>query len=372
MSRDVDQVRERSKSVDLLPIALVGLTLALTLFGLVMIYSATRSVSSAARQGVWLCVSLVAFSVIIRVNYVELMRVNRYVYLSMIALLVAVLVPNIGKVVNGARSWIPLGPLGSLQPSELAKVGVIITLGTLLRNAKVFGRHEVIPALVHIGIPASLILLQPDFGTAMVFLVILFTMLFAAGTDLRWLCGMLAAGAAAVPLLVKFVLRDYQRRRLLVFLDPYSDPLGAGWNVIQSLVSVGSGRLFGKGLFQSTQGRLGFLPEHHNDFIFALVCEELGFFGALLILAAYGAILLMGIKVATSAKDEYGRYIAVGVVSLYLAHVIINIGMTIGLMPVTGIPLPFLSAGGSSLLTNWIGVALLINVYARRTRLSFR
>lgn len=365
-------MRERGRNFDLLPIALVGLILALTLFGVVMIYSATRSANSAARQGVWLGVSLVAFAVIVRVNYVELMRVNRYVYLAVVALLVAVLIPQIGKVVNGARSWISLGPLGSLQPSELAKIGVIITLGTLLRNAKTFGRHEVIPALIHVGIPASLILLQPDFGTAMVFFVILFTMLFAAGTDVKWLCGMLAAGAAAVPLLVKFVLRDYQRRRLLVFLDPYSDPLGSGWNVIQSLVSVGSGRLFGKGLLQSTQGRLGFLPEHHNDFIFALVCEELGFFGALLVLATYGAILLLGIRVATSAKDEFGRYIAVGVVSLYLAHVIINVGMTIGLMPVTGIPLPFLSAGGSSLLTNWIGIALLINVYSRRTRLSFR
>ncbi|MGB4164549.1 MAG: FtsW/RodA/SpoVE family cell cycle protein, partial [Bacillota bacterium] len=171
---------------------------------------------------------------------------------------------------------------------------------------------------------------------------------------------------------IKYGLRDYQRQRLLVFLDPYSDPLRSGWNVIQSLVSVGSGRLFGKGLFGSTQGRLGFLPEHHNDFIFALVAEEFGFVGSFLVLLVYAAILLLGIKVAFDAKDYYGRCIAAGVVSMYMAHVMINVGMVVGLMPVTGIPLPFVSSGGSSLLTNWIGLGLLINVYKHRVRLTFR
>lgn len=371
-SRDVSQLRERKLALEWLSVALIGLTLALTLFGVLMIYSATRSVSLAARQAAWLCMSLVAFAVLVRVNYAELMRINRYIYLSVIVLLVAVLVPGIGKVVNGARSWIPLGPLGSCQPSEFAKIGIIVTLATLLRNSDLYGRHEVLPALVHVGIPVLLILLQPDFGTGMVFIVILFAMLFVAGTDIKWLIGMIAIGTASIPLLVKYGLREYQRRRLLVFLNPYSDPLGAGWNIIQSLVSVGSGRLFGKGLFGSTQGRLGFLPERHNDFIFALVAEELGFVGSFLLLATYALILLLGIRVAFSAKDFFGRCVAAGVVSMYFAHVVINVGMTLGLMPVTGIPLPFVSSGGSSLLTNWVGLALLVNVYNRRGGFSFR
>ncbi|NLU42766.1 MAG: rod shape-determining protein RodA [Firmicutes bacterium] len=362
----------RGRNPDLLSLALVALTLGLTVFGLVMIYSATRSFDLAARQGAWLCVSLCAFAVLTRINYVEFMRVNRLVYLVVLVLLIAVLIPHVGKVVNGARSWIPLGPLGNLQPSEIAKIGIIITLATLLRNASVFGRHEVVPALIHVCMPVFLILLQPDFGTAMVFFVVLFVMLFVGGTDIKWMIGLFVTGAASIPLVIRYVLRDYQRERLLVFLDPYSDPLRSGWNVIQSLVSVGSGRLFGKGLFGSTQGRLGFLPLHHNDFIFALVCEEFGFIGASMVLAAYGAILFIGLKIALSAKDEFGRCLAGGIVALYLAHVVINVGMVVGLMPVTGIPLPFISYGGSSLLTNWIGLSLLVNVYSNRTRLSFR
>lgn len=368
----MDQVRGREWNIDWLSVALCGLTLALTAFGIVMIYSATRSTNLAIRQAVWLCISLVAFAITVRINYVEFMRINRYVYFGVIALLVLVLVPFIGKVVNGARSWIPVGPLGSFQPSEFAKVGIVVTLGTLLRNSHLYKRHEVLPAIVHVGIPVLLILLQPDFGTAMVFIVVLFVMLFVGGTDIRWLLGMLITGVGATPVLIKYGLRDYQRQRLLVFLDPYSDPLRSGWNVIQSLVSVGSGRLFGKGLFGSTQGRLGFLPEHHNDFIFALVAEEFGFVGSFLVLLVYAAILLLGIKVAFDAKDYYGRCIAAGVVSMYMAHVMINVGMVVGLMPVTGIPLPFVSSGGSSLLTNWIGLGLLINVYKHRVRLIFR
>lgn len=372
MSRDVDLVREREWNIDWLSFTLFGLTLALTLFGILMIYSATRSANLAIRQAMWLCISLVAFVVVARVHYAELMRINRYVYFAVIALLIAVLAPFIGKVVNGARSWIPVGPLGSFQPSEFSKIGIVVTLGTLLRNSHLYERHEVVPALVHVGLPVFLILLQPDFGTAMVFIVVLFAMLYIGGTDIRWLVGMLAVGAAAAPVLIKYGLRDYQRQRLLVFLDPYSDPLRSGWNVIQSLVSVGSGRLLGKGLFGSTQGRLGFLPEHHNDFIFALIAEEFGFVGSFMILATYAIVLLLGLKVALDAKDYYGRCIAAGVVSMYLAHVMINVGMAVGLMPVTGIPLPFVSSGGSSLLTNWIGLALLVNVHSRRTRLSFR
>ena len=221
--------------------------------------------------------------------------------------------------------------------------------------------------------PTLLVLKQPDLGTALIFIVILTAMLFFALPNLLhfavYAAGLMLAGAFTV--LSPWVLKEYQRQRLLVFLHPEHDPQGAGWSLRQSKIAIGSGQLSGKGLFHGTQTQLGFVPEHQTDFIFTVVGEELGFLGATLLLALYAALLGFSMLAVTAARDRYGLFIAVGIVAMLLFQVLINIGMTVGIMPITGIPLPFISYGGSSLITCFMAVGVLLNIHLQRYKMRF-
>ncbi|MDI3280434.1 MAG: rod shape-determining protein RodA [Bacillota bacterium] len=358
---------------------LLGVTLALLLLGLLVVYSATQARDlelygdrfyHLLRQALAAGIGLLALAAVVNVDYGLFERLARPLYLCNLALLVLVLV--VGKTVSHSQSWLHLGALGSFQPSELAKILVILTLAKQLQEGEDRPNFtQFLLALVHVGIPMILILLQPDLGTAMVFVGILFGMLFVYGIPNRYLLGAILLAVVLSPFLYFFVLADYQRARLMVLINPYSDPVKSGYNVIQSMIAIGSGRLFGKGLFSGTQTQLNFVPEHHTDFIFSVVGEEFGFLGGLFLLGAYFFILWRGLQIIELARDEYGQLVAAGVVSMLLFHVLINVGMTLGIMPVTGIPLPLISYGGSSLIANLVGIGLLLNIYLRRQKIIF-
>ncbi|HHV93076.1 MAG TPA: rod shape-determining protein RodA [Firmicutes bacterium] len=371
------------QNLDLTLLLIVAILLA---FGLVVLWSATAgSVGKAQgdpllyvkRQSVWVLVGIALMIAICSVDYNVLGHYYRLIYAGTLAGLVLVLV--FGRSVSGTQGWFRVGSVG-IQPAEFAKIGVIITLAKHLDKKDGLDQlTDLISPFVHVGIPMLLILKQPDFGTAMVFIGILFGMLFMAGADHRHLLATAGAGmalfSAAVFLSVRGIvpiLAPHQISRILVFFDPYSDRTGAGWNVIQSMIAIGSGGLFGKGLLRGTQAQLNFLPAHHTDFIFSVVGEELGFMGSFILLVLYVLLLWRGLKIMVLAKDDYGANLAAGVVSMLLFHLVINIGMTLGVMPVTGIPLPFISYGGSSLLTNMAGIGLLFNVYMRRRKIMFK
>ena len=351
---------------------LVGATLGLVIGGAVVLYSATRTFPDpwgfVKARAMHAALGLVVLVVFTAVDYQALGRLWRPLLLGTIVLLAVVDV--IGRTAQGAQRWIPLGPL-SFQPSEVAKLVLIITFAKHLDgHREITSLRQLVPILLHAALPIALIVQQPDMGTSMVLLAILAAMLFAAGTPLRAMAGLGAAAAIAAPLLWQ-VLHDYQRRRLLVFIDPGMDPLGAGYALIQSKIAVGSGQLFGKGFLHGTQNLLHFIPEQHTDFIFTVIGEEFGFAGAVIMLALFGLWLWRATTAAMQAKDRLGMLMAVGVLAMIAFHLFINVGMTVGLAPVTGIPLPFISHGGSALLAMLAGTGLLLNIGMRRKKILF-
>jgi rod shape determining protein RodA len=354
-----------------LDFVMLGTVAVLTVISLFVISSASSDdpLFYVKRQAGWVAVSLVAFVITLSFDYHDFSRYAKHLYYLNIALLVATLL--IGDVSKGAQRWLDIGP-ARLQPSEFAKLIIIITLANLLsqKAGQLLRLRDLVPVFIHVGIPMVLILRQPDLGTSLVFIAILLGMLFVAGIPWQIMAAILGSGAAAAPVLFHF-LEDYQKRRLLVFMDPYADATGAGYHVIQSMIAIGSGRLWGKGLFGGTQNRLGFLPEQHTDFIFSVIGEELGFLGAAFILLLYLILIYRGVRAAGKARDDFGTLIITGVVTMFLFHILVNVGMTTGIMPVTGLPLPFMSYGGSSYLTNMIALGLLLGVYMRRHKILF-
>ena len=375
----MDIERRLIRNVDW-PLALT--TLGLVCFGLLAIYSATYALVPGdpfyyvKRQIVGALVGVIGAGMVMAFDYHSWERFTRLAYIFTLLLLALVVLA--APTIMGAGRWIILGPV-SFQPSEFAKIAIIVTLADhLARKQEVDHPFDLVSPLLHVALPMALILVQPDLGTAIVFAGILFGMLYVRGYPVRHLAALAAGGVAAFGLAVFVssqgwlsILKDYQLRRLLVFLDPYTDRTGAGWNVIQSMIAVGSGGFFGKGLFAGSQTQLDFLPARHTDFIFSVVAEELGFLGAFLLLAGYFFLLWRAVRLMSQAKDEFGALLIVGVVSMLFFHVVINVGMTLGVMPVTGLPLPFASAGGSSLITNMAGVAIILNVHMRRHKILF-
>jgi rod shape determining protein RodA len=305
---------------------------------------------------------------ILTIDYNLVRRAHLFLYWGNIALLVLVLL--VGRRVSGAERWLRIGPV-VVQPSEMAKIVMILTLSNHLAEADMNSRYDLLMALIHVALPTGLVLLQNDLGTAIVFVGITMAVLFVAGMRPKDLLAIVGIGALASPIVFFLGLKDYQRARILTFINPHADPTGTGYNVIQSTIAIGSGGFFGKGLFRSTQVRLNFLPAHHTDFIFSVIGEELGFLGGVAVLAIYALILLRCLQAASAAKDVFGQLVAAGVASLILIHVLINVGMTMGLMPVTGIPLPFLSCGGSSLMANLIAIGFVLNINMRRQKILF-
>jgi len=353
---------------------LIGATAVLVAAGLVMVYSTTRSgahpFAFVQNQLLHLVVGALVGAVLIAVDYRSIAAASRWLYVLNLVLLAAVLV--VGRTTLGAQRWIPLGPLGQFQPSEFAKLVIVITLAKHLadRPGPYRSLRDLLPFLGHVAVPMFLIFRQPDLGTALVYGAIFAGMLYAGGARRRDLAA-LGAGAVVLGPVLWHLLKEYQRRRLLVFLDPSLDPLGSGYGLIQSKIAVGSGMMWGKGLFVGTQNVLQFVPEHHTDFIFSVVGEELGFVGALLLLGLFLIWLWRGIATASSARDRFGALAAVGIVSMVAFHVFVNVGMTVGIMPITGIPLPFISFGGSALMTMLWATALLLNIGMRRQKILF-
>ena len=349
---------------------------AIILMSLVIIGSATHINEASAggygfvqRQGVFAVLNVALAVFLMNFDYKMLQRYGMKLYWINIVLLLAVML--FGHSALGAQRWIQIGPV-TLQPSEFSKVIMIVSLAALLEDkvGKLNTLQDLLPIALFVGVPFLLVLKQPDLGTSLVFIAIFLGMIFAAGVNLKLLGGLFGVGILASPILWHF-LKDYQKMRILVFLDPNVDPLGSGYHIIQSEIAIGSGQLFGKGLFEGTQSQLDFLPENHTDFIFAVVGEELGFIGAAFLLVLYLILLWRGIRIAQDASDTFGMLLAVGITSMLAFHVLVNIGMTMGIMPVTGIPLPLMSYGVSSLTTNIMAIALLLNIYMKKQRLVF-
>lgn len=359
--------------------------LALAGLGLVVISSATQvrwgepeTLTFFVRQARWLVVALAAMAVVLMVDYHLLARWVPVLYALNVGLLLAV--KFFGREALGAQRWLQIGPI-DIQPSEFAKLLLIVTLAHHLarREGNMPAWRDMVVPFVHTGVPMLLVLMQPDLGTSLVFVAITFGMLYIAGVPGRRLA---ALGLGGLALAIGYIgahfrygipvpLKDYQLKRLIVFLDPESDPLGAGYHIIQSEIAIGSGRLTGQGLYAGTQNQLNYLPEQHTDFIFSVIGEELGFIGGAAVILLFFLILRRGLLAVAQARDLYGSLLAAGVVSMISFHVLVNIGMTMGLMPVTGVPLPFVSYGGSALLTNSMAVALLLNVRMRRQKILF-
>ena len=385
----------------------------LALIGIVFVFSATATAVMEAKQGlylkqfIWLGIALAGAAVTAAVPYRVYEGKTSYLLYTIGALLL-VLTLFIGHVGLGAQRWLGWGPL-KFQPSELAKVALVIVLATILSDRKndLTQFRALFKPCVLAGVPFLLVLKQPDLGTSVAFIMILFTMLFWAGLPPLYLfllvtplinvalsfflpAWIIFAAILAlvlyrsrlrlVPILIIVAinlvvgivtpqvwnhLQPYQRQRVTTFLDPNGDPYGAGYQIIQSKIAIGSGQMWGKGFMHGTQKGLAFLPEQHTDFIFSVVGEETGFLGAALVTVLYLTLVLRGVKVAHHARNRFGSLLAIGMTSIFLYHILVNICMTVGLAPVTGLPLPLLSYGGTSLLTSFLQIGLIQNVAMR-------
>ncbi len=320
----------------------------------------------AWRQLSWVGIGLAALLVVVSLDYRSLVRVAPALYVAGVALLLTVLV--LGRTVSGARRWIHLGPI-TFQPSELFKLIFVLTLAWAVtsRRDEPLSRGALIGTFALAGVPFLLVVRQPDLGTALVLIPVLVAVLVGVGVRLKLLGAFTLGGVAALPLFW-FVLRQYQRDRLLVYLDPLRDPLGTAYNVIQAKIAIGSGQLLGKGVSGATQSRLAFLPERHTDFIFAVFAEMWGFTGCLVLIAAYSLLVLRGFEIAAGTREPRGRVLALGVTAVFAAQTLVNLGMVTGLLPVVGIPLPLMSYGGSSMVASLMGLGLLLSIRMRQFR----
>ncbi|MDJ0784335.1 MAG: rod shape-determining protein RodA [Desulfosarcinaceae bacterium] len=351
---------------------LLGLTSLIAAMGLVALYSAVTAGGPAAervlfvKQLIWYGVGLAAMIVTFVFSYKSFERWGHMIYLGSVGLLVAVIF--FGKYVGGAKRWIALGP-ASIQPSELAKVAVIIILARVyakMATTSGFNLRDLVTPAILVLIPFGLIVQQPDLGTAMVVALIAASMTLFVKIQNRTLLTMAIGCGCALPLAWLFALKEYQKQRVLTFLDPERDPLGHGYHIIQSKIAIGSGMFTGKGFLKGTQNTLNFLPEQHTDFIFSVLAEEWGMLGALGLILVFLLILAWGLNIAYGCRDPFGTILCVGVVAMIFWQVFINIGMVMGLLPVVGVTLPFISYGGSSIITMMIGVGILMNVSMRR------
>ena len=351
--------------------------LGLALLGLAAIYSSTfaslreqglAEATFARRQLLSLGGGLAGMVLVALVDYRRYQAYAVVVFGAVVLLLAAVLTP-LGTATHGAQSWFGLGPL-RLQPSEYAKVGMIVVLAaTLDSRGERPGPRRLGLALGAMALVSIEILMQPDFGTLMVFVAVAFGMLLVGGVQLRWLLVLALIGGIGVVGMFKLdVLKEYQKQRLTAFVNPSADHGGRGYtyNARQALIAIGSGGVTGKGYLKGTQTNLQYVPEQRTDFIFTVVGEELGFAGAVALLLAFAALLWRGVRIALIARDPFGSLLAAGVVAMLAFQAFVNVGMTIGIMPITGIPLPFVSYGGSSLIASFLGVGLLLNVHMRR------
>lgn len=349
---------------------LFGLTAALVFFGILTIYSATYSPTGeqanlATKQFYWFMFGLLAMLVATAVDYHDIERLAYPFYALSLGLLVLVLF--IGSVGGGSQRWINLGFV-ALQPSEPTKLAIVLVSAKYLQYDEPAGGYRLRdlwwPALLAAPL-IILTLIQPDLGTAVVLSVVFMSVVLVGGLRLRSFSYLVAAGLTLLPIAWQF-LKPYQQRRILTFLNPDLDPLGAGYHVIQSKIAIGSGRLLGKGFLNGTQNQLEFLPAQHTDFVFSVFAEEWGFLGCVILLALYFALIMLALKVVARAKERFGALLVFGMLGIFFWQVAINVAMVAGLLPVVGIPLPFFSYGGSSLVSMMTAMGIIINVSMRR------
>ena len=387
------QKKNAIKNFDFL---LLFIIILLTGFGLIGIALATRSpmegtegaiaeaigsfnLQQVKLQIIWFATGLVLMIIVVSVDYHKINDLAPYAYLAVIGLLV--IVKFFGTTGGGAQRWIAIGSF-RMQPSEFTKITVILILARIMaredeeeeegiNDFKTIGK-----LIIALALPLALIIIQPDMGSAMVLAVIFAGMVFVAGIKYKYLFIALAAAVAAVPVVWYTILDDFQKKRIQVFLNPGMDPLGDGYHVLQSIISIGSGQLTGQigraGLLgDNLLSQLDFLPAKDTDFVFSVITEALGFIGGITIIVLYYLLIMRTLRVARRSRDKLGSYICVGVASMVLFHVFENIGMSMGIMPITGIPLPFISYGGSSMWTNMISFGLVLNVAMRRQKINF-
>ena len=350
-------------------------TIILLAIGLVALFSATQNsdYEEFKKQIMWIGISIPVIVVVILVDYEILAKISPVIYgLSLISL-VAVLFT---EPINGATSWFNIGPF-SFQPAEFAKIAVVLFMANVMVKLQQKGREEINRfcklgiILATVAVPTLLIIKQPDYGTALAFLVALIFMLYVAGINKKYIITAVLLVVILVPLAYFFILPEHAKARIDVYLNPNLDPRGDGYNIIQSKLAIGAGQIFGMGLFKGNQTQLGYLYPKTTDFIFAVISEEMGFVVAGDIIVLYVILITKSIQVAKTAKDDLGSYIATGIVGIFFFHMLENIGMTMGLLPITGIPLPFVSYGGSSMLTNLTLIAILLNISTRRKKAMF-
>jgi len=348
--------------------------LAVSIIGVICINSANHGRTESffrdlyIKQVYWMLLGLGAMLIALAIDCRELSRHAYTIY--GITVLALIYVVGAGDSASGAKRWIYIGSF-SLQISEFAKIALILALAKYFASGKIQGQYSFgdlwIPTLLT-GIIAMLIAIQPDLGTAIMVFLVFLVFITAIEIDGAFLTKLFGTGVFLIPLLW-FFLRDYQKRRIMTLFNPEIDPLGAGYHSIQSKIAIGSGGFWGKGLFMGTQSRLNFLPEKHTDFIFSVLAEETGFIGVIILFSLYLFIILKGLSIAFHARDRFSLFLALGIVSSISFYVLFNIGMTVGLFPITGLPLPLVSYGGSSLVTNFFALGLLLNIGMRRTML---
>lgn len=343
--------------------------------GCIALYSATQSTEhdELIKQLIWLGISIPIMIAAICIDYELIVKISPIAYGLILISLIAVLFT---EPINGATSWFIIGSF-SIQPAEFAKIFVMLTLALVISKVQEKGKDEIskplklMLCLLVVAIPVILIVKQPDYGTAIAFIVATVFVLLVSGIDKKYIIISIILAVVILPLLYKFILPEHAKTRIDVFLNPNLDPRGSGYNIIQSKLAIGSGQLFGMGVTQGNQTQLGYLYPKTTDFIFSVIGEEMGFVVAGLVIVLYVVLITKIIFIAKTAKDDKGAYIAMGIAGVFVFHMVENIGMTMGLLPITGVPLPFVSYGGSSLLTNFVCLGLVVNVSARRQRAIF-
>ncbi len=340
------------------------------LIGILSVYSASYKVNQsfndqlATRQLLWMGVGILVVFLVVRRSYFRLVDLAWPFYFVSLFLLVAVLFTPARL---GARRWIDLGGF-NFQPSELAKIAVILVLSRYFSSNRIefMSKRRLIEPFLIVGVPFLLILKEPDLGTGLILVPVFLAMLYLWGLPTRKLLLLIGAGLLASPVLFHF-LKEYQRTRLLVFMNPNLDPLGAGYTIIQSKIAIGSGGFFGKGFLGGTQTQLKFLPERHTDFIFGVVGEEGGFLASMLVIALFWLIVRRGYQITAQTPDRFGSQIACGITTMLAFQAFVNLGMTMGVLPVVGVPLPLVSYGGTSVVMTMLAIGLLINIKVHRS-----
>ncbi len=352
-------------------LSIVWVALVLIGIGITNLYSATFTSAAESQvwksQFMWVGIGSVACFVSYFFHYRVLERFAYFAYAANLFLLLVVLV--VGRSILGAKRWIALGPF-TIQPSEFMKITIAWTLAKYFHDdaqREYYDLKSLMVPVLLVLLPVLLVMAQPDLGTAMIILAVSGSMMLFVRISPRILFTVGLTAVICLPVVYKFGLKDYQRQRLITFLNPQNDPRGAGYNSIQSMIAVGSGQFIGKGYKKGTQSQLNFLPEHHTDFIFSVFSEEHGFVGFVVLISLYISLLLSALKIAYGSNDKFGMLFGMGLASLFFWHVFINIGMTTGIMPIVGVPLPFMSYGGSFMVSCMLAIALLTNIANKKS-----